>query len=238
MTAEGTDDFLLRQLAMDVYSMIATDTKALPWLLKTIKDDAADPNVRNAAIIAYGRLARSSDDAAPIKAMIAEYDAKAKKAEEKAKAAKNDNDKGAAEQDQGAAEAFAGGLKEAQARIDIAISCKQDASCYVAALDGKDVQAGQLGLPRAERALLELRKQGKKAESVYKKLLDPKYLGTSERILREAILLTLPRIAPLPCKECAEAMDTVMTQQASQTTLDLLNTETKIVYHYFLWAGT
>ena len=74
--------------------------------------------------------------------------------------------------------------------------------------------------------------------AVYKKLIDPKYLGTSERIVREAILLALPRIAPLPCKECAASMDQVMDSQASQTTLDLLNTETKIVYHYFLWAGT
>jgi hypothetical protein len=30
----------------------------------------------------------------------------------------------------------------------------------------------------------------------------------------------------------------VLDAQASQTTLDLLNKETKIVYHYFLWAGT
>jgi hypothetical protein len=29
-----------------------------------------------------------------------------------------------------------------------------------------------------------------------------------------------------------------MDSQASQTTLDLLNTETRIIYHYFLWAGT
>jgi HEAT repeat protein len=238
MTDEKTDDFLLRPLAMDVYSMISTDTKALPWLLKTIKDEAADPNVRNAAIIAYGRLGKSNDDAAPIKAMIAEYDAKAKKAADKAKAAKSEQDKGAAEQDQQTAESFSGGLKEAQARMDIAIKCKQDAACYAETLDAKDVAVGQPGLPRVERALLEIRKLGPKAQGVYKKLLDAKYLGTSERIEREAILLALPRIAPLPCKDCAEAMDKVLDSQASQTTLDLLNKETKIVYHYFLWAGT
>jgi hypothetical protein len=203
-----------------------------------IKDDAADPNVRNAAVLAYGRLARTAEDAAPIKAMISDYEDKAKKAEEKAKKAKGDQDKTAAEQDQLTAEAFAGGLKETMARIEIAQKCKQDAACYIAALEGKDVAVGQLGLPRAERALLEIRKMGKKAEGIYKKLLDPKYLGSSERILRESILLALPRVAPLPCKDCAEAMDQVMESQASQTTLDLLNTETKIVYHYFLWAGT
>ena len=237
MIDEKTDDFLLRPMAMDVYSMLASDTKALPWLLKTIKDEAADPNVRNAAIIAYGRLARSNEDAAPIKAMIADYEAQAKKAEEKAKKAKGEQDKTNAEQAQLTADAFAGALKESQARIDVAIKCKQDPACYVAALDGKDVAVGQLGLPRAERSLLELRKLGKKASDVYKKLLDPKVLGTSERILREGILLALPRIAPLPCKDCAESMEQVMQSQASQTTLDLLNTETKIVYHYFLWAG-
>jgi HEAT repeat protein len=238
MIDEKTDDFLLRPMAMDVYSALATDGKALPWLLKTIKDDAADPNVRNAAVLAYGRIGRTAEDAAPIKAMIAEYEDKAKKAEEKAKKAKGDQDKTAAEQDQLTAEAFAGGLKETMARIEIAQKCKQDANCYVGAMEGKDVAVGQLGLPRAERALLEIRKMGKKAEGVYKKLLDPKYLGSSERILRESILLALPRVAPLPCKDCAEAMDQVMESQASQTTLDLLNTETKIVYHYFLWAGT
>ncbi len=238
MIDDKTDDFLLRPLAMDVYSMIATDTKALPWLLKMIKDEAADPNVRNAAVIAYGRLARSSDDAAPIKALIADYDARVKKAEAKVKAAKGEQDKGAAEQEQMTAEGFEGGLKEAQARIEIAAKCKQDPACYADALDAKDVAVGQPGLPRAERALLEIRKMGKKGQPVYKKLLDAKYLGTSERIVREAILLALPRIAPLPCKDCVDAMDKVMDSQASQTTLDLLNKETKIVYHYFLWAGT
>jgi HEAT repeat protein len=238
MTAEKTDDFLLRPLAMDVYSTLSTDTKALPWLLKMIKDEAADPNVRNAAIIAYGRLGRTADDAAPIKAMVADYEAKAKKAEAKAKGAKGEQDKAAAEQDQLTNDAFAGALKETIARMDIAIKCKQDATCYADTLDAKDLAVGQPGLPRAERALLEIRKLGKKAQPVYKKLIDPKYLGTSERIVREAILLALPRIAPLPCKECAESMDQVMESQSAQTTLDLLNTETKIVYHYFLWAGT
>ncbi len=238
MVDAKTDDFLLRPMAMDVYSMIATDTKALPWLLKTIEDKAADPNVRNAAVIAYGRLVKSAADLAPIKKMIAEQEDVAKKAEAKAKSAKKEEDKGAAEQEQAIAEAFLAMLREGLYRGEPYLSCKQDAACYVELLGAKDVAAGQPGLPRAERALLEIRKMGKKSEVVVDKLLDPKYLGSSERIIREGILLALGRIATLPCKKCADSLDKVMTSQASQTTLDLLNGETKIVYHYFLWAGT
>jgi HEAT repeat protein len=240
MTNEKTDDFALRPLAIDAYSMLATslDKPAADFLLKNINDANTDPNVRNASIIAYGRLGRTADEAAPLKSKIAEYEAQAKKWEGKAKSAKNDNDKGNAEQEQLNAEAQAGALKEGLYRIEVAIQCKQAVDCYVAVLDGKDVAVGQPGLAKAERALLELRKMGPKAASAVDRLLESKNLGSSERIVREGILLALPRIAPLPCKTCATRMDEVMSSQSSQTTLDLLNTETRIIYHYFLWAGT
>jgi hypothetical protein len=239
MTNEKTDDFALRPLAIDAYSMLASDlSKAGPWLLKNINDEGTDPNVRNASIIAYGRLGRSAADAAPLKEKIASYEASAKKWEAKAKSAKKDDDKANAEQEQATAQAQADALKEGTYRIEIAEQCKQDPACYAAALDAKDVQVGKPGLAKAERALLEIRKLGPKAASVTDKLLEEKNIGTSERIVREGILLALPRIAPLPCKTCAEKMNKVMESQASQTTLDLLNTETRIMYHYFLWAGT
>ena len=39
-------------------------------------------------------------------------------------------------------------------------------------------------------------------------------------------------------QELRQQLAKVLENQATQTTLDALNADTRIVYHYFLWAGT
>ncbi len=61
---------------------------------------------------------------------------------------------------------------------------------------------------------------------------------STERMIRDGVHLVLPRIAPMPCAKCAERLQQVLESQSSQTTLDALNADTRIVYHYFLASGT
>jgi HEAT repeat protein len=234
-TNPKTDDSI-RPIAIDVYSMLALDNKALPALLTFIRDTEQEPQIRFASILAYGRLARSAADAKPIDELIAGFEAKVAAAEAKGKAAKSPLDKDTAEGEKQEAMQWRDTLKETSYRMEIAIKCGADPKCYADALGGKDVSIGQPGLPRAERALLELRKMGEKARPVLDTLL--KYVDSSERMIREGVLLALPQIAALPCKTCSDKLIKVIESQAQQTTLDQLNTETRIVYHWFLWAGT
>ena len=82
-------------------------------------------------------------------------------------------------------------LAEAQARMDIAIKCKADAACYAETLDAKDVAVGQPGLPRVERALLEIRKLGPKAqEEIYQKSSIDLALKDAFRKMRTFLMTT------------------------------------------------
>jgi len=232
---KATDDGV-RPRAIDVYSWVATDTAALPQLLSYISDPDTEYDLKMVSIIAYGRIARTDADARPIDAMIRTWEGKVKAAEEKGKAAKTPLDKNAAEGERAQADGMKSTLQDTRYRIDIAIQCKQDAMCYVKAIGEKDVAVGKPGLPKAERALIELYKMGDKAKPALDPLL--KFADSSERMIRQGVNLALPRVAPKPCKPCADRLHQVIENQASQTTLDALNAETRIVYHYFLWAGT
>src|SRR5262249_6733886 len=96
-------------------------------------------------------------------------------------------------------------------------------------------KVGSPNLARAERALLELGKLGEGATGQTDALLAG--AETTERFVRQGILLALPRVAKLPCQKCADRLNQVIEKQADTTTLDFLTGETRIVYHYFLWAG-
>jgi tetratricopeptide (TPR) repeat protein len=87
-TASDTDD-AVRPLALDVYSFLTTDTKNLKDMATMIKDDDADEQVRLAAGIAYGRLARAEDQYEPIMFMINRYKKRADEKEASAKKAKD-----------------------------------------------------------------------------------------------------------------------------------------------------
>lgn len=231
-TYDGT-----RPTAIDVYSMLAGDDASLGDLMKFIKDEKEEQAIRLSAIIAYGRLGRSSAEEKTLADMAAGYDDRLKKAEDKVKAAKTDEQKAEADDERQVAAYWRDALNESRQRIAIAVECGKDPACYAKALPPKvkDFKAGSPNLPRAERAVLELAKMGDAAKGQTDALLAG--ADTPERFVRQGILLALPRVAPLPCPKCADRLNEVIDKQADTTTLDFLTGETRIVYHYFLWAG-
>jgi HEAT repeat protein len=231
-TYDGT-----RPTAIDVYSMLAGDDSALGDLMKYIKDEKEEQAIRLSAIIAYGRLARSSNEEKTLADMAGTYDEKLKRIEDKVKAAKTDEQRAEADDERQVAAYWRDAFNESRQRIAMAVECGKDPACYVKALPPKvkDFKAGSPNLPRAERAVLELAKMGDAAKGQTDALLAA--ADTSERFVRQGILLALPRVAPLPCPKCAQRLDEIIDKQADTTTLDFLTGETRIVYHYFLWAG-
>jgi hypothetical protein len=140
------------------------------------------------------------------------------------------------------------------ARIEIAIRCKQDLNCYAASLKLtpeaaaknnagyiKDIKAWtkdeQLGLVEAsvERAMLEIGKRGSKASSLTETLLDA--AKSDNRLIRQSILLALPKIAAVPCSSCEAKLQAAIRAGEGKTTLSELNLETTMMKHYFAWAG-
>jgi HEAT repeat protein len=229
-----TDDFV-RPMAIDAYSVVTKETSELDTLYKLLSDENQEDQIRAASALAYGRLGRTADHQKKLDGLVARYEERVKQAEEKAKKAKNDEDKAAAEAERDRATLWKNTLQESAYRLQAGVQCGDDPKCYVDLLGKKDVAIGQPGLPKAERALFELAKMGEKARPVQDDLL--KYVDSREHIVREGVLLALPRVVALPCDKCATRMAEVMERQASEQTLDDLNHETRIVYHYFLWAG-
>ncbi|RMH40027.1 MAG: hypothetical protein D6689_14960, partial [Deltaproteobacteria bacterium] len=127
------------------------------------------------------------------------------------------------------------GFEESKWRAEVGIECGSDPMCYAKYLDAKDIAVGKPGLPKAERALIQLAKLGPKAAPALDALL--KHVDTSERIVRQGILLALTRVAPKPCDRCVQRLDEVIKAQENQTTLDYLTADTRIVRNYFRWAG-
>ena len=140
------------------------------------------------------------------------------------------------------------------ARIEIAIRCKQDLNCYGASLkltpaeaaknnaayirDIKDWTADeQLGLVEAniERAMLEIGKRGAQAAKLTETLLDN--AKNDNRLIRQSILLALPKIAAVPCADCEAKLQAAIRAGEGKTTLVDLNLETTMMKNYFGWAG-
>ncbi len=231
-TYDGT-----RPTAIDVYSMLTSDESALGELLKFIKDDKQETQIRLAALIAYGRLAGTQGHAKELDDLIKSYEERLKKAEDKLKAAKSDDDKAVADDERQVAAYWRDAATESKQRASVALECKDDAACYVKTLPPavKSFKPGTPALPRAERALLELTKMGEKARNQTDALLAA--ADTTERFVRQGILLALPRVAPVPCPTCVERLAAIIEKQENTTTLDFLTAETRVVYHYFLAAA-
>jgi hypothetical protein len=140
------------------------------------------------------------------------------------------------------------------ARIEIAIRCKQDINCYAASLKLTPEEAAknnapyirdikswtkdeQLGLVEAnvERAMLEIGKRGQKAQALTDTLLDS--AKSDDRLIRQSVLLALPKIARVPCTTCEAKLDAAIKAGEGKTTLDDLNLETTMMKNYFGWAG-
>lgn len=160
-------------------------------------------------------------------------------------------------QAEGAAKAYKGYARMFQthiARIEVAIRCKQDLKCYVGTLkqtpddsaknltpyikDIKDwTKDEKLGLLEGEieRAMLEVGKQGQKAAQYTDELLDA--AKSDDRLIRQSILLALPKIAKVPCANCEAKLDAAIKAGEGKSTLGDLNLETTMLRNYFAWAG-
>jgi hypothetical protein len=214
---------------------------------KKLVDDA-----KASALKATHDNSKSVED---IKAAVAN----AKKAEEDLKTAKKTHKDAVApyKAADGAAKAYKGYARMFQthiARIEIAIRCKQDINCYAGSLKLKPEEAArnnapyikdikdwtkdeQLGLVEAnvERAMLEIGKRGAKAAALTDTLLDN--AKSDNRLIRQSILLALPKIAAVPCANCETKLQAAIRAGEGKTTLGDLNLETTMMKNYFGWAG-
>ena len=185
--------------------------------------------------------------------------AAAKKAEDDFKVAKKAHGDAVApfKAAEGAAKAYKGYARMFQthiARIEIAIRCKQDINCYVGSLKLKPEEAAknnaayikdikawtkdeQLGLVEAnvERAMLEVGKRSGKDAKLTDLLLDN--AKSDNRLIRQSILLALPKIAVVPCANCEAKLQAAIKAGEGKTTLGDLNLETTMMKNYFGWAG-
>jgi hypothetical protein len=183
----------------------------------------------------------------------------AKKTEDELKAAKKVHKEKTApfKQAEAAAKAYKGYARMFQthiARIEVALRCKQDINCYAGTLkqtpdesakhlapyikDIKDwTKDEKLGLleGEVERAMLEIGKQGAKAGALTDTLLDA--AKSDNRLIRQSILLALPKIAKIPCNNCEAKLDAAIKAGEGKTTLGDLNLETTMLRNYFAWAG-
>lgn len=149
------------------------------------------------------------------------------------------------------------------ARIEIAIFCKQDPACYAATVDPakkwedkwaqvaprlkaldssievekyteeekKEVLAAEI-----ERSMLELGKMGTQAASTTPVLLEA--VKSDDRIIRQSILLALPKVAGKACKDCGPKLDVAIRAGEGKTTLGDLNFETQVLRSYFAGDAT
>jgi len=141
------------------------------------------------------------------------------------------------------------------ARALVGVKCANDAKCYIGFVDKSPAEVATalkdnivdvekwsdddkktLQLAATERALLELSKMGKGARTVQADLL--RLLPSTERFVREGVLLALPQVAQLPCEDCVKALDSVIADQESQTTLEALTADARVERYWYVWAGT
>jgi predicted transposase YbfD/YdcC len=139
-------------------------------------------------------------------------------------------------------------------KIDILEKCKNDVACYQKeagwSKDGNGANVAkhaasfkdwdknertQLLEGNVERAMLEIGKKGAAAESFTELLLDN--AKSDNRLIRQSILLALPKIAKVPCNSCEAKLDAAIKAGEGKTTLGELNLETTMLRHYFSWAG-
>ena len=76
---------------------------------------------------------------------------------------------------------------------------------------------------------------GKKAEPAFDDLL--KHAESTERIVRQGVLLALQEVAPEPCNACVTRLEEIIEAQSAQMTLDYLTADTRVVLNYFKAKG-
>ena len=214
--------------------------------------DAADKEfdkAKKAVDDAKANALKATHDASKSADDIKKATEEAKKQEEALKDAKKKHRDAIApyKQEDATAKAYKGYARMFQthiARIEVALRCKNDLACYAATLKATPDEAAKncaafikdigewtkdekLGLfeGEVERAMLEIGKQGDKATSYTDTLLDA--AKSDDRLVRQSILLALPKIAKVPCQTCERKLDDAIKAGEGKTTLGDLNLETR-----------
>ena len=254
--APSTDD-LLRPIVFDAYSMLAPRGSGLSFFKDVTNgtlngEKVEEDSIRISAGLAYSRLAHTKKDLAVIEGLIKYYNGLAKKSEASAKKTKNAAAKAEHTQYADSYRATARTFDQYKTRARVGIECKADVKCYVGLLElDSDAVLAKLKIPGAkdmkrveksghreaaiERALLEITKLGPKAKDALPTLL--KVAESTERTIRQGVLLAMTRIADKNCAECRDRLAEIIEKQAAQKTLSYLTADTRIVYYYFL-TGT
>ncbi len=154
---------------------------------------------------------------------------------------------------EGAAKAYKGYARMFQthiARIEVASRCKQDLACYANTLKSTPDEAAKHNAPHikdikdwtddekkllveaaVERAMLEIGKAGDKGAAHVDALLDAS--KSDVRLIRQSVLLALPKIAKSPCAPCVTKLDAAIKAGEGKTTIGDLNLETTMLRNYF-----
>jgi HEAT repeat protein len=139
-------------------------------------------------------------------------------------------------------------------RAAVGVRCKEDVACYVSQIE-RDADAiaeearqwipdidewglhGRRELERAvdDRAVIELGGLRAAAPEVLPALLS--YLGSADARLREAALDAAVRVAPRPCRECAERLDGILAQADGDPQLREFVRAARAARHYFARAA-
>jgi HEAT repeat protein len=244
----GTDDEV-RPIAYDVYSMIARDRKGLDYFAGVIKDDSIEEDqIREAAGLAFARLATQKKDLATLDSLRKRYAELAVSYDKKAKSAKKKADKEYNERTANQYRGTAAMFEQYNTRARVGILCGDSVDCYVEILKLEpDALVKKVGVPGAEemkrseknahriaaseRALLEIGKMGPEAKAALPTLLE--LVESSERIVRQGVLLGMVQVTGPECKECIARLDEVIESQKTQSTLDFLTADTRILLHYY-----
>lgn len=240
-----------RRLAVYSYGFIAVDQKGTSELGRIAADNTADDDLRQAAADSLARLGVTLADLKVNEGLAKRYlDAAAKKTAEAAKLA--GRDKKQVEQAAAAYVGFARMFQNHMARIELGIACKAEPRCLVGVLDktpaevvarmkpylpdvdtwtAEDQQA--LWVATVDRGLIDLSKRGTAKPEVLDKLLA--HAGTTERVVRQAILIALAKAAPRPCPACVTKLDEVIEADRTKSLGDL-TIETTLVRNYLRWG--
>ena len=260
LSHDASDIKILNELAQKYYD--ASDKKKKEADSKKAEKDAADKEfdaAKKKLDDAKSDTLKATHDPSKSAQDIKDSTERSKKAEEDFKVAKKKHKDQTApfNQADGAAKDYINYAHMFQihiARIVVAMRCKQDLNCYVGTLKetpdqavkdmgnnikgvdswNKDDKAGLLD-GEVERAMLEVGKQGAKAAQYTDALLDA--AKTDDRLVRQSILLALPKIAKVPCDNCEQKLDAAIKAGEGKSTLGDLNNETTMLRNYFAWAG-
>ncbi len=241
----------------------AADKKAKEAAGKPKADaNAADVEFKAAQKIvddAKAAALKTTHDASKTAADIKASTEAAKKAEDDFKVAKKKHKDAIApyKNADGAAKAYKGFARMFEthiARIEVALRCKNDKGCFAGVLKSSGDEAAKnntsyikdiadwskeektgLWEGEVERAMLEIGKMGPKAADLADTLLDA--AKSDERLVRQSILLALPKVAKIPCGNCEAKLDVAIKAGEGKSTLGDLQLETTMLRNYFAWAG-